>query len=105
MYVSPISMRLVRGRSTPAMRAILLILVATSYQLSASSRKLNPIFLTLPSSYVLPAPSWKPEAGSRDLSLSLLVLLVRADHPHDAPAPDDLALVTNLFHRRTDLHN
>src|SRR5437016_1834734 len=32
------------------------------------------------------------------------MLLIRTDHPHDALAPDDLALVTNPFHRRSNLH-
>ena len=31
------------------------------------------------------------------LPLPLFVLLIRTDHPHDAAAPDDLALVTNPF--------
>src|SRR5262249_17872093 len=39
-----------------------------------------------------------------DLTLSLLVLLVRANDPHDAPAPHDLALVANPSHRCPDLH-
>src|SRR5215510_7384495 len=65
MYVSAISIRLLRGRSTPAMRAI-----------------------------------------SLPLALPLLVLgVVRADHAHDALAPDDLALVANLLDRRSDLHS
>ena len=38
------------------------------------------------------------------LSLPLLVLLVRADHPHHAAAADDLALVANPLHRCSDLH-
>src|SRR5262249_17354789 len=39
------------------------------------------------------------------LALTLLVLrVVRADHADDALAPDDLALVTNLLDRRSDLH-
>jgi hypothetical protein len=32
------------------------------------------------------------------LALPLLVLLVAANHAHDAAAPDDLALVANAFH-------
>ena len=54
-------MRLVRGRSTPEIRAIV-------------------------------------------LSLPLLVLLVRADHPDHPTAADDLALVADLFDRRSDFH-
>ena len=38
------------------------------------------------------------------LSLTLFVLLIRADHPHHAAAADDLALVTDSLHRRSDLH-
>src|SRR5580765_8514356 len=54
-------MRLVLGRSTPAIRAIV-------------------------------------------LSLPLLVFLVRANHPHHAAAPDDLALVADSLHRRSYFH-
>src|SRR3954464_10067866 len=32
------------------------------------------------------------------------MLLVRANHPHHTLAADDLALVTNLLHRRSNLH-
>jgi hypothetical protein len=32
------------------------------------------------------------------------VLLVGADHPHDAAAADDLALVANLLDRCPDFH-
>src|SRR5215471_8247705 len=39
------------------------------------------------------------------LTLSLLVLRVLADHPHDALPPDDLALVADLLHRRPDFHD
>ena len=55
-------MRLVLGRSTPAIRAIV-------------------------------------------LSLPLLVFLVRANHAHDAAAPDDLALVANPLDRSSYFHN
>src|SRR4051812_19821004 len=41
---------------------------------------------------------------SLTLSLSLLVLLIRTDHPHHAAAADDLALVANLLHRCSNLH-
>src|SRR5262249_23312177 len=42
---------------------------------------------------------------SHGLALPLLVLgVVRADHAHDALAPDDLALVTNLLDRRSHFH-
>src|SRR5262249_50850486 len=66
IYVNPISMRLVRGRSTPAIRAMAI--------------------------------------GPRRLTLPLLVFLVGTNHPHDPPTSDDLALVANALHRRSDLH-
>src|SRR5579864_1102168 len=37
--------------------------------------------------------------------LPLLVLLIRADHAHDAAPAHDLALVTNPFDRCPDLHS
>src|SRR5688572_14184738 len=61
MYVSPISTRFVRGRSTPEMRAM-------------------------------------------SLSLTLLVLLIRANHAHDTLPAHDLALDTNPFDRCSYLH-
>jgi hypothetical protein len=33
------------------------------------------------------------------------MLLIRADHPDDAAAADDLALVTDSFYGRSDLHD
>src|SRR5205809_2115622 len=42
--------------------------------------------------------------GHGSLSLSLLVLLVRADHAHHAAAANDLALVTDSLDRRSYLH-
>jgi hypothetical protein len=38
------------------------------------------------------------------LTLALFVFWVDANYPHDALAVDNLALVTHLFNRRTDLH-
>jgi len=38
------------------------------------------------------------------LPLSLLVLLVGANHPHHPAATDDLALVANALHRCSNLH-
>src|SRR5438552_12001839 len=38
------------------------------------------------------------------LSLPLFVLLIRTDHPYDALAAHDLALVANPFHRRSNFH-
>src|SRR5215831_19879926 len=61
MYVRSFSIRLLRGRSTPASRAM-------------------------------------------RSSLPLLVPLVLADHAHDASPANDLALVTDSFDRRSDLH-
>jgi hypothetical protein len=40
-----------------------------------------------------------------ELALALLVFGVLADHTHHPTAVDDLALVTNLLNRRTNLHN
>src|SRR6478752_2300450 len=64
MYVRPISMRFVRGRSTPEIRAMLVL-----------------------------------------FTLTLLVLLVGANHAHDTLAAHHLALVADSFNRRSDLHN
>jgi hypothetical protein len=61
-------------------------------------------FLT-PSSVSSNPQSSNPQIlKSRDLTLSLLVLLIRADHPHHAAAPDDLALVANPPNRCSHLH-
>jgi len=38
------------------------------------------------------------------LALPLLVLGVRADDAHDAGATNDLALLADALHRRSDLH-
>ncbi len=38
------------------------------------------------------------------LPLLLLVLRVRADHPHDAFAADDLAVLTDPLHAATNFH-
>src|ERR1700727_3568054 len=38
------------------------------------------------------------------LALALLVARVVADHPHNAAAPDDLALLTDRLHARPNLH-
>jgi len=45
--------------------------------------------------------TWKRE---RHLSLPLLVLGVGADHADDSAPPHNLALVANLFYRRSYLH-
>src|SRR5260221_10052773 len=38
------------------------------------------------------------------LALTLLVAGILTDHPNDASTADDLALLTDLFHARTNLH-
>src|SRR4051812_29084265 len=45
------------------------------------------------------------DATDNGLSLSLLVLGVRADHPHDALAADDLAVLTDAANACSDLHD
>src|SRR5271167_2142469 len=78
MYWSEISMRFSRGRSSPAMRAILVC---------------APL---CPKKTRFEAP----------LPLALLVTWIgRADDPHDALAFHDLALVADLLHRGADLHD
>ena len=54
-----------------------------------------------------PLGARKIDAGntSHVLSLPLLVLRVRADDAHHPTAADHLALVTNPFDRRSDLHD
>src|SRR5687768_14216054 len=77
MYWSEITTRLAGGRSTPEIRAI----VSLPFQELVWSR----LFLA---------------------ALALLVPRVRrADHPDDALAAKHLALVTNLLHRRANLHD
>src|SRR5215831_18089886 len=72
MYVSANSMRLFRGRSTPAIRAMCLSCLCLLFV--------------------------------RALALALLVPEVLADHPHDAPPADDLALLADFLDRGSDLH-
>src|SRR5258706_2573752 len=79
-------MRLVLGRSTPAIRAIP-----------------GPLSLVLSSWSVLGLRP-KDQAPRTSLALPLLVLLVRANHTHDAAAPDDFALVADSLHRRSYFH-
>src|SRR3954467_14235077 len=79
-------MRLVLGRSTPAIRAIP-----------------GPLSLVLSSWSVLGLRP-KDQAPRTSLALPLLVLLVRANHAHDAAAPDDFALVADSLHRRSHFH-
>src|ERR1700691_200200 len=95
MYVSAIFVCLLRGRSTPAIRAIVsLVLPAVrcySFQLRGASHEQS--FL---------ARGSKLEAA---LSLTLLMFRVLADHPHHTLAVDDLALVTNFLYRCSYFHN
>jgi hypothetical protein len=41
----------------------------------------------------------------KQLSLPLLVAGIRTDYPHNAAAPHDLAVATQLLDRCPDLHN
>jgi hypothetical protein len=41
---------------------------------------------------------------SKPSALPLLVAFVRADHTDDAPSPDDLAILAQLFHGRAHFH-
>src|SRR5215210_8340088 len=79
MYVSPISIRLFTGRSTPTTRAI-----SVQSPKKQFGRISNLKFLKLP--------------------LALLVLGVGADHAHHALAVDDLAVVAHLLDRSPNLH-
>src|SRR5512139_1211184 len=88
MYWRLISIRFSRGRSTPAMRAILRV-----------------------SEFRVPLNPGRRRANARrrrgtGLALALLVTRVRrADDPHGALALDALALVAILLDRRADLHD
>src|SRR5690348_8040134 len=75
MYWSEISIRFSRGRSTPAIRAILDVLLVLCAR-----------------------------RGALALAL-LVARVGGADDPHDALALDDLALVTDLLDRSADLHD
>src|SRR5262245_56396458 len=75
MYVSAISIRLLRGRSTPAIRAMV---------------------------HDTRGPLCRPWA--RAVALELLVARVAADDADDALALDDLALRANRFDAGADLH-
>src|SRR5712675_976197 len=75
-----------RGRSMPAIRAIVLNLswlLALSFWLLAKAK------------------SPRPKAVS---ALALFVFRVDADHPHHTLAVDDLALVTNFLYRCSYFH-
>jgi hypothetical protein len=62
--------------------------------MSSKQNHVPPVLLIAQSSSLI--------AGS---SLPLFVFRVNANHPHHALAVDDLALVTNLLYRRSNLHN
>src|SRR5215472_6660322 len=83
MAVSPTQRRFCGGRSTPAIRAMFLF----SPQTLESSQVLSRIWLE-----------------TSKLSLALLVLRVGANHAHHPASMNDLALVANLFHARTNFH-
>src|ERR1017187_1101140 len=75
-----------RGRSTPAIRAIVLNLsrlLALSFWLLAKSQELK---------------------AKGCLPLALFVFRVDADHPHHTLAVDDLALVTDFLYRCSYFH-
>src|SRR5215469_3339984 len=86
-----------RGRSTPAIRAMLLKppnatgVLAVSFERCASSKARWSYLAARGSPLALPLP--------------LFMFRVHADHPHHALAMDDLALVTNLLNRCPYLHN
>src|SRR5579859_5662298 len=76
-------MYLLRGRSTPAIRAII--------------DSLYPVFRGPRRAPLLRLVGWS-------LSLPLLVLRVFADHANHTMAANDLALVTNFLNRCPNLH-
>jgi hypothetical protein len=83
-YVKAISIRLLRGRSTPEIRAIYV----------------DPFIVVISLSVYL-----KSDCEVRlTLSLPLFVTGVLADHTQDSAAADDLALLANLLNGRSDLH-
>src|SRR5438552_11386212 len=80
MYVSPISTRLLRGRSTPAIRAMF-----------------SPCWVLRAACCVLSTQHSALSTQHSFLSLTLLVLRVVADDADHALTADDLALGTNLL--------
>src|SRR6266436_2826900 len=88
MYVSAINVRLLRGRSTPAIRAISL------------PRRLKPQI-----QIVTLRHDWKSCLPKASSTLTLFVLGIFADHPHYTLTVDDLALVTNFLYRCSYFHN
>src|ERR687893_783297 len=90
MYRSEISMRLSRGISTPAMRAMLLAPLARNRESSVESGEL----ITDPQS----------RFPARTLPLSLLVPRVLADDPDHAVAADHLAFLATRLYRCLNFH-
>src|ERR1700730_1313418 len=99
MYVRPISTRLVRGRSTPAIRAIL-----PRFLRCKEVRKWSTPHFLLSHFLTSSLPHFLTFSLSGKSPLPLLVLLVRTDHPHDAATANDLALVADLLDRCPDFH-
>src|SRR6266567_3915530 len=79
--------RLLRGRSTPAIRAINLTSAAKAAIQIARYRH-----------------GWKPCPPESCLPLALFVFRILADHPHHALAVNDLALVANFLYRCSYFH-
>src|ERR1700730_639751 len=114
MYVRPISTRFVRGRSTPAIRAIHHPRNSRNAHASMQQCKnatMQPCktfrlaFGLLHSALTTTLFQQPAERQAWISSLSLLVLLIRTDDPHDAAAADDLALVANSLHRCSNFHD
>src|SRR5206468_10750641 len=116
MYVSPISTRLVRGRSMPAMRAIVFPYAPVPvprawchvrrWRRAMLRRGFFPTendALSVSSS-ASSAPGTRHTAPGTSSALPLLVLLVGTNDADDAAAPHDLALVANPFDRCPYLH-
>src|SRR3954453_11548328 len=110
-------MRFSRGRSTPARRAMRVVLLELHPKVwSASAR-------SCPERVPAPAPAFGPGANPRGMrgqvcacwmvrpepcllasALPLLVAQVLADDHDPTVATDDLALVADRLHARLDLH-
>src|SRR5215831_2808663 len=88
MAVRPIQSRLLGGKSTPAIRAIL----------PPKPQRLKP------PKNISRSPRLKPCPDENQLSLALAVLGIRTDHAHDAATMDDLALHANFLDRCSNFH-
>src|SRR5215204_3138216 len=89
-------MRLVRGRSTPAILAIL------SFSLLCSRGSVR-VHVRLGSPFRL--ANREQRTQKHELALPLLVFGVGTNHAHDAASAHDLALVTNPLDRSSYLHS